>query len=245
MSLGLRPQFTRLLGTVLCAAAVGSLLPTTAHAVVEPLQDYLPVSSTKVSEDIDENWSFSTRTPYWSVLAVQPPSGWDTYTDVGFDGTGFVRGAPNGITGVNFVAIDSNAGRRPFGQYFGRAIPNTPPPGWPGGAPRYTVMLAQGADVIGPGSTSITWGGGRFVTVRDVYLTAGQQATVTVNPADIAYLFASDPTNSSTWVQARDLASTRTDGGRMRYAAVRAGWHGLVLVNRRGVSTSTVRITVS
>jgi len=237
MSVPLRRRITRLLASMVCAAAVGGLLPATAYAAVEPLQDYVPVSSTKVSEDLDENWSFSTHTPYWSVLAVQPSSGQDSYTDVGFDGTGFVRSAPNGVTGVNFVAIDSNAGRRPFGPYFGRAIP--------GGAPRYTIMLAQGADIVGAGSTSITWGGGRFVTVRDIYLTAGQLATVTVNPADIAYLFASDPADSSTWVQPRDLASARTSGGRMRYTAVRAGWHGLVLVNRRGVGTSTVRISVS
>ena len=236
MAAALRHTGARLL-CVVVGAVLAFGLPAPALAAVEPLSDYVPVTSIKLSEDIDENWSFGTNTPYWSVLAVQPSSGQDSYTDVGFDGTGFVRSAPNGVTGVNFVAIDSNAGRRPFGPYFGRAIP--------GGAPRYTIMLAQGADIVGAGSTSITWGGGRFVTVRDIYLTGGQQATVTVNPADIAYLFASDPADSSTWVQPRDLAGARTSGGRMRYTAVRAGWHGLVLVNRRGVGTSTVRISVS
>ncbi|GAB3837916.1 hypothetical protein GCM10027610_040850 [Dactylosporangium cerinum] len=76
---------------------------------------------------------------------------------------------------------------------------------------------------------AIAWNGGRSVCVRDVYLIAGQQVTVTVNPADVACLFASGRADSSTWVQPRDLASTRTSGGRMRHTAVWTGWHGLVL----------------
>jgi len=55
-------------------------------------------------------------------------------------------------------------------------------------------------------------------------------------------LFASDPANSATWVQPRDWASARTTSGRMRYTAPLSAWYGLVLVNRRGAASLTVRI---
>jgi hypothetical protein len=242
MAAALRHTGARLL-CVVVGVALTLGLPAPAFAVVEPLSDYVPVTSVKLSEDIDENWSFSTNRPYWSVLAVRPSPGWDVITDVAFDGTaGFVRSTPNGILGVNFIAIDSNGGRRPFGPYFGRAITATPPPNWPGGASPYTIMHAQGASIIYPGTTTITWAPGVFLVVRDIYLTAGQQITVTINRGDMAYLFASDPANSATWVQPRDRASTRTTSGRMRYTAPVSAWYGLVLVNGRGTASLTVRI---
>jgi len=246
MSVALPRKLISVLGTVACAAVLAVLPAEPTYAAVEPLQDYVPVTSIKLSEDIDENWSFTTNTPYWSVLGVRPPSGWDVIADaMGADGTGYVRSMPNGITGVNFVVIDSNAGRRPFGPYYGRAITYTPPPNWPGGAAPYTIMHAQGADIIWPGTTSVTWGRGRFIAVRDILLSAGQQVTVTINPSDIGYLFASDMADSGTWIQPRDSAAARTTAGRLRYTAPRSGWYGLVLVNRRGVSTSTVRVSVA
>ena len=242
MAAALRHTGARLL-CVVVGAVLAFGLPAPALAAVEPLSDYVPVTSIKLSEDIDENWSFGTNTPYWSVLAVRPSPGWDVITDVAFDGTAsFVRSMPNGILGVNFIAIDSNGGRRPFAPYFGRAITATPPPNWPGGASPYTIMHAQGASIIYPGTTTITWTPGVFLVVRDIYLTAGQQVTVAINRGDMGYLFGSDPANSATWVQPRDWAGARTTSGRMRYTAPLSAWYGLVLVNRRGAASLTVRI---
>jgi hypothetical protein len=244
MSAALRRRLVRTFSNLACVVAVVVLLPAPAYAV-ETLRDYVPVTSIRLSEDLDENWTFTTHTNYWSVLGVRPSSGWDVYTDVGFDGGGFVRSAPNGILGVNFVAIDSNGGRRPFGQYFARAITNTPPPNWPGGASPYTIMIAQGTSIIGAGINVVGWRGGVFLVVKDIYLAAGQQVTVNINPLDTAYLFASDMADSATWVQPRDSASARTSGGWMQYTAPRSAWYGLVLVNQRGATWSTVQISLS
>jgi hypothetical protein len=226
------------------ALVIASAGPAAAAATV--LSDNAEQASTKVSEDLRENWSFSTRTPYWSILAVLPPPFWDTIADVGFDGSGFVRGNANGITGANFVAIDSNSGRRPFGSYYGRAIPLTPPPDWPGGlAPTYRIVFAQGSNILRSGSTTITWNGTAFIAVRDLLLFQGQRVTITVDPADMAYLLASDPANSSTWIEPRDSAAAHTDLGVLQYVAPRAAWYGVVVVNRRGLTSSAVQVTIT
>jgi hypothetical protein len=231
--------------SAVCAAAVIVASSGPAFAAATELTDNTPQNSIKVSEDIQENWSFSTQTPYWSALVVQPPPGWTVITDVGFDRTGFVRSNANGVTGLNFVAIDSNSGRRPYDSYFGRAIPNDAPSDWPGGPPSYDIVFLQGANSIGPGTNTITWPGTLFVAVRDLLLYQGQQVTLSVDPADTAYLLASDPADSSTWIQGRDSAAARTDVGTLQYTAPRSAWYGVILVNRRQFTSSTVEVTIN
>jgi hypothetical protein len=243
-----RRKLARLVGGFACAAALVLLAPTAAHAApADPISDYVPIVSNKVNEDIDENWKFSTRYMYWSVLAVKPPSGgWDVLAEVAFNGTStFVSSEPDFTPEVSFVAIDSNMGRRPFAEYFARGMAGHAPPGWSGSLGPYTIMVAQGAKMIYAGTTTVSWPNGSFVVVRDIYLNTGQQAVVTVNPFDAAYIFGSDPANSATWVLPRASAGARSTFGYMGYTAPRPGYYGLVLVNRRGVASSTVRITVT
>jgi hypothetical protein len=238
----LRRKIARLVAGATCAVAAGALLPAPAYATPDtPLYDYQPVVSGIV--DDEPSWVYTTRYVYWSVLAVRPPdAGSRMSLSVGVFGDHYWS-AP--VEGVNFIAVDSNYGRRPFGDYpastgyYDSTIPTPGPPG------PYTLQVAQGANMAYTGANTINWPNGSFVAVRDLYLTAGQRATVTMNPMDLGYVYSSDPANSATWVRTRESVDARTMFGVMRYTAPRTGYYGLVLVNQRNVATSTVRITVS
>jgi hypothetical protein len=236
----LRRRFARLFAGVTCAAAVSFLVPAPAYALPDqPLYDYQPVVSGLV--DDEPSWQYSTRFMYWSVIAVRPPSaGWQMSLSVLYSG-GRLWSQPTD-DGVNLIAVDSNMGRRTFDEYHALASYNNGPPTPPG---PYTIMVAQGPKMAYTGTNTINYPNGSFVAVRDLYINAGQQITVFMNPTDLGYLYGSDPANSATWVQARNSASARTTLGIMQYTAPRSGFYGLVLVNRRGVATSTVWITAS
>jgi hypothetical protein len=230
----------RLIAGATCAAAVGGLLPAPAYANPDvPLYDYQPVVSGVV--DDEPSWVYTTRYLYWSVLAVRPPNtGWRNTVSVSYSGT-HTWSPP--VDGVNLIAIDSNMGRRPYDSYpASTSYYSTPSPA-PHGP--YTIQVAQGTNMAYAGTNTINWPNGSFVAVRDLYLNAGQQVTVFMNPTDLGYLYGSDPANSATWVRVRDSADARTTFGIMQYTAPRSGYYGLVLVNQRGVATSTVWITAS
>jgi len=241
MPVTLRRKLARLVAGATCAAAVGLLSPAPAYAYPDvPLYDYQPVVSGVV--DDEPSWVYTTRYLYWSVIAVRPPSaGWQMNLYTLNTGTNSFSLATD--DGVNLIAIDSNMGRRPFGAYPAGTSYHTGPPSGPPGP--YTIQVAQGANLAYAGTNTINWPNGSFVAVRDLYLGAGQRVSVFMNPTDLGYLFGSDPANSATWAQVRNSASARTTFGIMQYTAPRAGYYGLVLVNRRGVATSTVWITVA
>ncbi|WP_438290386.1 hypothetical protein [Streptomyces sp. HUAS TT7] len=95
-----------------------------------------------------------------------------------------------------------------------------------------------------------------IVTVRDMCVPANTKATITATPSDPSqdaelFLMASDPAQSSTWVQPRAFAAAKAGGqgpGKAEsftYTATAGGCYGVVLVNRAGSGSYTLTLAKS
>ncbi|MFN8084272.1 MAG: hypothetical protein U0Q14_08580 [Dermatophilaceae bacterium] len=193
---------------------------------------------------VPHNYSFSTNTPYWSVVAVRPTGTNDAdlrlYDD--YNQSVFLKGSTYGGAETDFVAIDSN--RLAYGDFYPRINQYS-------GTGGYKTVLAQGSATLPVGTSSVAMGVSNVVIVKDVYLTAGVRTTITVTPGvatqDAAvYLMGSTAGVASTYVQSRSaaVASAASYGAGLRetltYTPTASGWYGFVLVNKAGGGTYTV-----
>lgn len=224
------------------AGALAALYQNTIDdGLRDPLAPYVPLN--RPNPVPAHNYGFGTTTAYWSAVALRPQVGADhdlsLYDDRAL--TAPLSGSAYGGSTIDFVAVDSN--RRPFGDYYPRVNR------FAGSGP-YQVELAQGSQVVSPGSTPIAMGAGDVVAVRDVFLGAGTTTTVRVAPTQSGqdpevFLMASDA-GSSSWVRPRNTAvagsSAAGAGGaeQFSYTAPASGWYGLVVLNKQGSGTYTV-----
>ena len=223
-------------------ALAGAYQNTIDYQFRDPLSDYSPLNRPRPVPS--QNFSYSTSTIYWSVVALRPPSGTD-YDFSLYDEraqTTFLGSSAFGASMVDFVAVDSNL--RALGDYYPRAQL------WSGYG-NYQIELAQGSATLPVGSTTITMASTNVVAVRDTYLTAGVPVTLTVTPGvgtqnPELFLMGSDPANSSTWVRPRSSAvslSTANGPGvaeTLTYTPTRTGWFGVVVVNAAGSGNYTL-----
>jgi hypothetical protein len=182
---------------------------------------------------------------FWSVVAMRPPvaADYDLYLYDDLAQTNSVGVSALGTGTVDFLAIDSNAGRRPLGGYYPRVSAFT-------GTGEYQIELAQGANLL-QASEQIPMGAGEVATVRDVCLTAGDQVTLTLTPSDASqygelFVMADDPGNSSTWVQSRGGAAAASpshnpgEATSLAFTAPGTACYGVVLINGSGSGTYTL-----
>jgi hypothetical protein len=218
----------------------------------EPLDDYTPL--TRPVPIPDHYYTFSTNTAYWSVVALDPDADYDLHLYDDTTGESLNYGPQSGSK-TEFIAIDSNAGRRPvFGNYKARVVNRA------SGAELtqlpYAIELAQGAQTLGVGtSQTISMQSNDVVAVRDVRLEAGQTVTITATPNNNLqipemFLMASDPSNPNSWVPSRGTAAktaTRGDNGgvTLTYTAPRTAYYGLVLLQDRNSPTGSYTVTAS
>ncbi len=190
------------------------------------------------------NFSFTTTTNYWSVVAMRGGAAdydLDLFDDrpqaTKLDTSSFGAGI------VDFVAVDSN--RRALGDYYPRVRQ------FNGGTGNYLVQLASGNTTLPPATTqSISMGSGDIVAVRDTNLGIGQTATFTVTATGSGdaelFVMRSQAADPSTWVRARatalGTASAAGPGGTetVTVTAPEAGWYGLVIINRSGSGSYNV-----
>ena len=208
----------------------------------DPMANY--ATYTRPQPFVPHNYSFSTSTPYWSVVAVRPTGTNDAdlrvYDD--YNQTVFLKGSTYGGTETDFVAIDSN--RLAYGDFYPRINQYS-------GTGGYKTVLAQGSSTLPVGTTSVSMPASNIVVVKDVYLTAGVATTIRVSPSagtqDAAvYLMGSTSGVPSTYVQSRSAAvKTAAANGpgvaeTLTYTPTASGWYGFVLVNKAGSGTYTV-----
>jgi phage baseplate assembly protein gpV len=211
----------------------------------EPLGNNVPLS--RPTPPPNHNYSFNTTTNYWSVVAVRPPTGAD-YDLTLFDNlsqTVQLSASSLGGSVVDFVAIDSNAGRRPLGDYYPRVTKFS-------GTGNFAVELAQGSLTLGAASsTQIVMASTKVVAVRDTNLTANVPVTIKVTPSSAtqdAELFIVNSVAGvpSTFIRGRSAAlktATATGPGGVEtitFTPTTSGWYGVVLVNKAGSGTYTL-----
>jgi len=215
----------------------------------EPLGDYAPLS--RPLPIPDHHYTFTANTGYWSAVALRPDQNYELqlYDDAT---KGFLSAGPQDGSDIEFVAIDSNAGRRTLPHaYEARVVNRSNSATFP-----YSVELAQGAQTLGFGtSQTITMGSGDVVAVRDLRLNAGQTATITVTPNNgqnpEVFLMASDPANPSSWVASRNSAAAGASlagpgaAETLVYTAPRDAYYGFVLLQKKGSPSGSYTVTVS
>jgi hypothetical protein len=215
--------------------------------------DFLPNNAERVvpNDGVLEGYTFNTDRFFWSVGAVRSPDNGSSSLLWLWDDPGANNFLTNSQAGaeVNFIAIDSNAGRRPFTDYFMwmHHLNN----GTPG--QRYRVELAQTSSVLFADDTrSVTFGADDVAVVFDTFLSAGQSARFLAFacPVDVdMFIMGSDPADPATHVRTRGqaLATAARRGVNLfedinPFIAPTDGFFGVVLVNQSGTAgTCTVQ----
>jgi hypothetical protein len=221
--------------------------PTRAHSdpgkatnsgPVYPLGNYAPLNMPPPLPP--HNFSYTTTSRYWSVTAIRPPAGSDYDLRLWDDPaqTALLATSNLGSSAVDFIAVDSNYGKRPLGDYYPRVQY------YSGALNSYQIELAQGTDVLNPGASTITMGSGHVVAVRDTYLTAGTPVTLAVNPTNAgqtAELFLmGDDASPTSWTRPRSSAIASASStypglpAAFNYTPTKSGWYGVVLINKTG-----------
>ncbi len=191
------------------------------------------------------NFSFSTSTPYWTVVGVIPFSSTDEDLSLYDDRaqTVFLGGSVFGLETTDFVAVDSN--RRTFGDYYPRVNHFS-------GIGGYDIEVAQGGGATLVAGVPMTVSmPNDLVAVRDTFLSAGVPVTLSITPAagqnvDL-FLMGDNPNDATTFVRGRSAAvASSTSGGAgaaetLTYTPTVTGWFGVVITQRGG--TGDVNLT--
>jgi hypothetical protein len=223
--------------------ALGALFQNTIdYGFRQPLSDGNQVVGS--TPPADRNYHYDTTHPHWSVIALRPPAGADDDL-VLFDDRAQqqrLNASLLGVDTIDFVAVDSNTGRRPLGDYYPRVHRVS-------GTGNYTVELADAGDVLVDTAK-------RQMTANDVVaswdscLTAGQQVTFTATPGDPSqdaelFVVSSDPATPDSFIRNRLSATAASANGpgqpeTISYTAGQAGCVGVVLINKAGSGTYTL-----
>jgi hypothetical protein len=173
-------------------------------------------------------YTITTGGPYWSVVGVRPPLGQDY--DMRLSRNGAQLASSTYSAGhFDFIAIDSN--RMPVGASYEVTVRP-----YNGATGQYSVNFADPLTTMNfGGSGYVQTPEPQFLTIRDMYLTKGQNYGIFGGLAPYVFLMASDPANQSTWTPSRAQAAAyiTTVGGQScaKYRAPRSGWYGLVGVD--------------
>jgi hypothetical protein len=244
-------------GTVTAALLLG--LPGAASAATT-----LPVNAALISGGDTQAYRFDATAAYWSVVAVEDQPVYSHDFDLTLtDAAGTVLATSNGgASTVDFVAVNANVA--PTTEYRVRADP------FPAPAKHddfYEIELARPNLVLAPqsdtGEVTVDLNAGQhnnsgLVTVRDVFLRAGQTATfqarssglqggvacpnnpgganawageLFVLPAGVPAASRFTAVASAAW---SSVSGPNACGATLSYRAPRDGWYGLVLVSDRG-----------
>ncbi|MFI9811825.1 hypothetical protein [Saccharothrix variisporea] len=213
----------------------------------EPLALNTPI--TRPTPPFDgHNFSYNTTANAWSVVAVRPPGGSDYDLRLYDDKAQTVQKGSSVLRGlVDFVAVNSNTGTTPLGDFYPRVTAPTSPGG------DYALEVAQGSTLLSAGSSqSITMSSSKVVAVRDTSLTAGVPVTIKVTPGNASqdaelFIVGSVAGTPSTYTRSRVSATaTATAGGAgtaetITFTPTATGRYGVILINKAGSGTYTLQ----
>ncbi len=223
----------------------GASTPANAGGIlaVTPLTSQVPVI--RPEPQIPDAYSMTTARNYWSVIAIRPQGTTDMDLSLFDANNAFLNFSLQGINNdgfatVDFVAIDSNAGRRAFpSNYTGRAYVQTASPvKW-----NYNTEFADPGQLLSAGANTVNLGAANVANVRDIFVTAGQTVTIEARPNAHGqypeiFLMSSTAGKAFTFVRSRSeaVASAVASGpdrkAELTYTATASGYYGFVIVNR-------------
>lgn len=212
----------------------------------DPMANYAPATRPGPTP---HNFSYWTSMYNWTVVGVRPAPGSDVDLVLWDDRplTSPLVASSAGSSTIDFVAVDSNYGRRPFGDFYPQVTPFA-------GIGTYAAELAQGTGTLpAAGSTGVPMSATSIVAVRNSYATAGVPVTITVTPQnggqDAELFVLSSTATSGTWLRSRSTASASSTGAgpggveQVTFTPTSTGSLGVVVVNRAGSGTYTLSRT--
>jgi hypothetical protein len=223
--------------------ALGSLFQNTIdYGFRQQLTDGAEVTGT--IPPADHNYHYDTTHAHWSVVALRPPAGADDDLRVYDDRaqTQLLASSLAGVDTVDWVAVDSNAGRRPLGDYYPRVHRVS-------GAGAYTIEVADAGELL-VDTVKRQMTAADVVASYDSCLTVGQQVTFTVTPGDPSqdaqlFVVSSDPADPTTFIRPSGTATAASPTGpgqpeTISYTAAQGGCVGVVVINKAGSGTYTL-----
>jgi hypothetical protein len=225
--------------------AVAVLLVTPGPAFAN-YELYLPDGTVASTLYAPVDYKFSLNTAYWSVLALHPmDSDADADLELRTSGGTFLDGSAWDAGETDFVAVDSNIGRQPYGDYLAtatRAAGN----GWHDlqlrkGKTTTTLPNPAWDGVSGPGDPDIAFAtllDSELASISDIFLSAGDKFWASSTTAGThLYLMESSSSNPASWAQSRieaGIVNTPTviDNCTL-YTAKVTSWHALLMVGDR------------
>jgi hypothetical protein len=192
-------------GHVLSAAMATGVLAVAA--VAGPAQA-VPVSvpgQAFITSVVDATYPLPNDRPAWSIAATQTWGGGQPDLVVSRP-DGSVRAASaEGFGVLDWVAVDTHAGRLPVGRFDVRVTTSTDF-GRPTG---HVVQLVKGGVALAPGGATVVGSADRqwLVDVRDMRLAGGEMVHLQVGAGiGAVYVLRSDATTSITWSPTRATA---------------------------------------
>ncbi len=193
-----------------------------------PLSDYVPKHLPEAVPS--HNYSHTTNTGFWSVVAERPDSGSDTdltvFTD--FSQTAVLGSSAYGGTTIDFVAINSDSGHLGPQTYFPRVNQFA-------GSGGYEIQEAQGSNTLSIGTTTFNFTSGQLIRIFDSFQSAGVPVFYRAVPSaglDVQLAVASADLNAAsrfaTTVGADVTASTAPP---LAFTPTATGFHGLMVLN--------------
>jgi hypothetical protein len=229
------------------AVAVALANPGPAFADAINLPDGTVASAPNAPLD----YTFSLGTPYWSVVALHARSSTADYDlDLKTSRGTLLEGSAFDVAATDFVAVDSNSGRQPYGSYLA-TVTRSAGSGW------YDVQLRKGKTtttlpnpawngVTGPSDPDITFAtllNSHVASISDIYLSAGTKFWASSTAAGTHLYLMESSTDPGSWVQSRIEASilntpTVVDNCTL-YSAKVTGWHALLMVGDRSPTSNS------
>ena len=196
-----------------------------------------------------QSFNYTTNTDYWSVVAIQPTATSDYDLTLYNAGGAKLAISQYNAGATDFVAVDSNSGTEPFGNYTASVSQYTAGQYWiqaQYGAHEITLPTPTHHGTTGFSDPDITYAdlnSNNIVSISDIYLTAGQSFwAVSTDDTNSLFLLEATPGTASTYVQGRAAAyqdqHTQTIDNCTLYTAKQTGWHALVLIGDRAPVTT-------
>jgi len=212
----------------------------------EPLGAYR--TRTRPAPVRPHRYRVDTSVVFWSVIAVRPPVSADYDLRV-YDDPELRQQLSQSLVGrgdVDFVAIDSNSGGRPLGDYYAEVSTVN-------GTGDYRIQFAHGPNLLRP-QEKFTMGDDDVVVARDHCVEAGQKFTVTAtpdSPGQDAELFIMSSDGSRPVVASRTEAAAQSvnhgpgEAESVEFTApgTALDCYGVVLVNKTGTGTYLLSVS--
>jgi hypothetical protein len=230
-------------GVAAAAVVVVAVASTGTATAATALPDKTVLTSSSQTD-----YTFSTTTTAWSVVALQSSSAANYDLRMFTSGGTALDKSLLGTGKTDFVAINSHSGKRALGGYKANVKLTS-------GSGNYAIQLRKTPKILtlptpawdgvsdpsDPDITFVSLNDSDVVSLYEIHLDAGQKFWVSSNAVGRLYLLESIP-DATTWIKTRaedgNANATLIDNCTL-YSSAMTNWHALVLVADRMPTSGT------